>query len=482
MFASEPPWRMQYKMNFAGERISNGHRPTRPYKPSSRVPEGQVDPEELSRRLYVVLAEQKALAERKRRHRGEVPARKDVVAHLTSSRRREAARTKPAEPPTDSATDLGKTVSATSRNAPRTGGEATVPAAAQQEPYHHVPQEAAKQFTRTTTVDNMRDSSLVHKLSKNALKFHLDGGRQARPAGNTNNTNPNTNPQEPPAAIAPAELTRALQQTQAERERLLDRNQFQRTSALEDAARQDQHAPPAPKQQHTFQGELARILPRSNSTKHQNHSRRYSTGTTADILAHSSTADSNRVTTRGPGTGPNPNAYARHSYMAPDTLTMDTLLEDAALAQHPECLHHHQQQSQETTTTAADDNLTRFPPPDRARTDWTQRDSATAAASERQCSPPLLPQQPLNQPPLLSHNLPPHLLNPIHTLPLATLQLPLLPIPIQQQLDQLTKLTHPITRITRIRPSPPERFGTATQADVARPGLGGVVVGDGTTG
>src|SRR5690606_18515868 len=42
--------------------------------------------------------------------------------------------------------------------------------------YHHVPKEAAKQFTRTTTVGSMRDGSLAHRLSKHGLKFRQEGG------------------------------------------------------------------------------------------------------------------------------------------------------------------------------------------------------------------------------------------------------------------------------------------------------------------
>ncbi|KAH6850879.1 hypothetical protein B0I37DRAFT_353308 [Chaetomium sp. MPI-CAGE-AT-0009] len=323
---------MQYRMNYARDHVYGGHKPSwRPYKPAATVPEGQLDPHELTRRLYVVLAEQKAHAERRRRARDETSNHKNGLDPVSSTRSREA------RPPADLITELRRTESTKHKPShPATTGP--VPNS-QSEAYHHVPQEAAKQFTRTTTVENMRDTNLIHKLSKHALKFHLEGPKTVRPSGSNTTTEP---------ALAPAELTRALQQTQTQRNQLLDRNQFQRTRILEEAARLEHPHPhphpAAPRRTHTLEDELSRILPGSSSSSHHypKHLRRNSTGNT--ITTHQT---DNPVTTA---------TYARHSLIAsgaaPDTLVMDTLLEDDSAA----------------AATA-----------ERARVDWTQSDEARAA-------------------------------------------------------------------------------------------------------
>lgn len=128
--------------------------------------------------------------------------------------------------------------------------------------YHHVPREAARQFSRTTTVDGMRESGLVHKLSEQALKFHLDGV----PSNRTVDGDPD---------IAPFETTKALQRGQSRRDKVYDRNQFQRTRILEEAAEVDEERERGAElqQRHTFQGERSRVKsdlpqldPRRNST------------------------------------------------------------------------------------------------------------------------------------------------------------------------------------------------------------------------
>ncbi|KAK4038120.1 hypothetical protein C8A01DRAFT_37960 [Parachaetomium inaequale] len=299
----QPPWTMQYRMNYTRGQVTGGPKPSgRPPKAPARVPEGQFDPDDLTRRLYVVLAEQKALAERKRRARGEGSSRKDGLGPSSSTRHREA-RQRPAEPPVDLITELRRTESAKHKPSSHTAAAAPAPDS-QSEAYHHVPQEAAKQFTRTTTVENMRDSNLIHKLSKHALKFHLDGPRATRP----------------------------------------DHEQ----------------------QKHTFEDELSRILPSNhhshshnhnhnhnhNPTQSKQHARRNSTGNAADLSHH---PDGRHHLGGG--------APARHSLLiAPDTLAMDTLLEDV--------------------TTPPPEELGRFPPADRrVRVDWTQSDEQQQQAS-----------------------------------------------------------------------------------------------------
>jgi hypothetical protein len=347
---AESPWTMQYKMNYTRDHVYGGHKPSgRPYKAAAKVPEGQLDPNDLTRRLYVVLAEQKAHAERRRRARGEPSNSKDSVGTAPSARGRET-RQKAAKPPADLITELRRTES--TKHTPSHTAAAGPAPDSQSEAYHHVPQEAARQFTRTTTVENMRDSNLVHKLSKHALKFHLEGPKALRPSNNDANNGPSK------PALAPAELTRALQQTQSQRDKLLDRNQFQRTRILEEAAAQPHHHHHQPTQRRTLEDELSRILPGGGSHHYPNpnqtaaakHLRRNSTGNT--ITATSSDPASTGATSH----------HARHSLIAaPDTLVMDTLLEDDP-----------------TMAGAGDDGdalvLGRFAAAERARVDWTQSD------------------------------------------------------------------------------------------------------------
>ncbi|KAJ4306945.1 hypothetical protein N0V88_000318 [Collariella sp. IMI 366227] len=207
-------------------------RPTgRPHLAPRKVAEGPFDPDDLTRRLYVVLAEQKAQAERKQRARQERVQRKDGQRVSSTNRPRDGAprpareerKPKPAAPPADLITELRRSGSS-KRNKP----SRPAPDAAADEPpqppttqHHYIPREAAKQFTRTTTVENMRgsNSDLVHTLSKRALKYHTDGPRHTTTHQNT--------------ITSPSELSRALQQSQAHREKVLDRNQFQRTFVVD---------------------------------------------------------------------------------------------------------------------------------------------------------------------------------------------------------------------------------------------------------
>lgn len=352
MFA-EPAWTMYYKPNYTREQVAP--RATgRPRKAPAKVAEGQFDPDELSRRLFVVLAEQKAHADRRQRARGELSNCKDGLGPSSGTRHRNGpkqareTRQKLAEPPADLITALKRSESAKhkpSHAAPtQTAPDET---GAQPEAYHHVPQEAAKQFTRTTTVEHRPNGDLVHKLSKQALKFHTEGPRTVRPGAGSE------------TALSPAELTRALQQTQSHRDRLLERNQFQRTRILEEAARLDhdtQLSPRSSSNKHTFESELARILPGGaahpqNSTNNNKHARRNSTGNTDPF-----------PTNNHPASDDNPhnhNHNHRHSLIAPNNHQLPTLDEDTT-----------------TTTTPPPEELNRFPPADRARVDWTQSDES----------------------------------------------------------------------------------------------------------
>ncbi|KAK4154283.1 hypothetical protein C8A00DRAFT_42941 [Chaetomidium leptoderma] len=443
MFA-QPTWTMQYRPNFTRELVSTAPRPSgQPHKAPVSAADGQLDPNELTRRLYVVLAEQKAYAERRQRaHRT-----KDGLGASSSTRHRDGLRTgrqKPAEPPADLITELRRTESARRKQAPHMAAAVPASDAGAIEPpqYHHVPKEAAKQFTRTTTVENMRNSSdLVHKLSKRALQFHTDGPKTVRPGGGGGGNGNGNGSSE--TAITPAELSRALQQTQTQRDRLLERNQFQRSRILEEAARQDHHQEQQSPRKHTFQDEFSRILPGGGGGQQNKHLRRNSTGNSH----HNNAMDYRHQ--------PPPEKDIRRSLLAaPDMMgmLMDPLLEEDMLLMRS------------MLTPPPEKELGRFPPPDRARVDWTQSDqqqqppAAAASASASTSRATLLPQQPLNNPRLLGNHLLP---DPLHPLPLLR----------QQKPHQLAKLAHPVARVTGVRPGLAQRLGALAQADVPRPRL-----------
>lgn len=144
------------------------------------------------------------------------------------------------------------------------------------EPYHHVPQVAASDFARTTTPDEMghRDLSQrqVHKLAQHALKLHLVGEDAASKAS--------------PSALRQVQV-RDL--ARAERAIINDRNQFQWSQELEEAARSDKYRALYKIPQRTFE---------SSTSTHLNiikiPQRPLSTGDVywegADFHAHDSTA------------------------------------------------------------------------------------------------------------------------------------------------------------------------------------------------
>jgi len=96
-------------------------------------------------------------------------------------------------------------------------------------PYHHVPQVAASDFARTATPDTMghRDLSQgqVHKLAQHALRLQLVGEDAAPKAS-------------PSSALRQVQ---ACDQARAERAIISDRNQFQWSQELEEAARGDKY-------------------------------------------------------------------------------------------------------------------------------------------------------------------------------------------------------------------------------------------------
>jgi hypothetical protein len=350
----------------------------KPLKPKPRSHQGHFDPEELSRRLYLVLADQKAHAERKRARAEEAKLkdhRSGTIRHHNKEgsgrRSKEAGREAvPATEPSSSKNQTsvkpaGSTSSGelrrqkSSKSAPqRKESKANLskdaPKSAPEPPttYHHVPQEAAKQFARTTTVEGMRDGSgsLSHKLSKQALKLHLAAGAAAHSLSHRAGEG------------SALERSRSTRKDDKDREKVYERA-HQRTRILEETAEVEEEgeeyhvAPQYQKLQHTFQAELTRMKSAEHHLDIPTYShRRNSTG---DILAK-----------------------------AEDTRRSMVLVERTSLADVLEA----------STPPPDPDPATA----DEHRVDWTQSDeqeaSAAAAAAAAAASPPAQRHKPLLSP------------------------------------------------------------------------------------
>lgn len=292
----------------------------KPLKPKPRQQQGHFDPEELTRRLYIVLADQKAHSQLRRARAEESKLKgtrswtgrrqsndvasggsKEAAARETSAAH---ASKQTSLKPTGSVSsgELGRKKSSKSgvaeRNeSPRAAQPRDVHApepAAHASGYHHVPQEAAKQFQRTTTVEGMRDShggtssSLAHKLSKQALKLHLAAGAaahssslRAAAASDDHHTKP----------ISPVErLLKDRERVDDWRSRIPEEPEAADTSEDRED-REEYHAAPQ-YQPHSFHAELARLSSPSAAAAehlHPDQNRRNSTG---DILAR---AEDNRL-------------------------------------------------------------------------------------------------------------------------------------------------------------------------------------------
>jgi hypothetical protein len=98
-------------------------------------------------------------------------------------------------------------------NSNKVGGQSSGEDQKPSSSYHHVPQVAASQFALTTTVDSLSGNGPIHRLSKAAMKFHLDGLNASREMRAACPTAP------------PCEQTKALRRAQSMRERQYDRNQ-----------------------------------------------------------------------------------------------------------------------------------------------------------------------------------------------------------------------------------------------------------------
>ncbi|KAI3327876.1 hypothetical protein HD806DRAFT_519810 [Xylariaceae sp. AK1471] len=191
------------------------------------------DPDDLRRRLHVVIAEQEAQKEKRQRERVDaLPAKKAQVQrdrdaqhlyieHLaaTSATRalsemavragRPVTMPKPkSKPSLQDKLRLKSSKIATSDIEDTSAGTGTGAS------YRHVPEEAAAQFSRTATSERMREKSLVHSLSKAALRFYVDGVSSAERVAIE-------------SSITPGKQRNLLQRARSQRDRHHGRNQFQ---------------------------------------------------------------------------------------------------------------------------------------------------------------------------------------------------------------------------------------------------------------
>lgn len=233
---------MHYNMNYAYDFQATqlAHRPgktsiahLKPPKPKAASHKRGLDPEELTRRLQFVVAERKAHDDKKRRPRVAAASSKPFrTAQETSSeaksiRRRTAALDSPKDKRHPSKSSSHHAESSLAARFRRRASRAaldeqlSVDPAASDGPY--VPRVAATQFADTTIGDSPPDKSHIHKLSRAALKYHMDGVNGDFQVAST----------AVPGAAAPIEQARALRRAQTLRERNYDRNQFQASSMPE---------------------------------------------------------------------------------------------------------------------------------------------------------------------------------------------------------------------------------------------------------
>lgn len=247
---------------------------------------GHFDPDELTRRLYIVLADQKEHAERKRRARltrdgaqqqhqhqprqnqprqvegiwrkDKYPEKGPVVTSTTAA----AVTSAPALGGGGGSMSEQRSARPDRRKAEKASVEETP---ALQTEYCHVPREAAKQFVNTTTVEVIRSqpTPAAHKQSKRASRFHLRNKDEENGGGNGD-------------AGEPAH--RKLQQDQCQdlRERML---QLQRAQREREHEHNDAAMAAATRNRHTFGAELARLVPGGQNYNY--NMQRNSTGNTA---------------------------------------------------------------------------------------------------------------------------------------------------------------------------------------------------------
>lgn len=133
-------------------------------------------------------------------------------------------------------------IKAEKRREARAAKAAAAGAVAAQHVYHHVPKVAAAAFERTTTPEAFRK---VHKLAQPAMRAHLE-------VLSLEDSLPNQ-------PVTSLQKTVAMDQAMLERDLLRNRNQFQWTHDMEDAAEADMERDLYKPPQRTFYAEFAHL-------------------------------------------------------------------------------------------------------------------------------------------------------------------------------------------------------------------------------
>ncbi|KAK3186111.1 hypothetical protein K4F52_005101 [Lecanicillium sp. MT-2017a] len=229
---------MQHKMNYAydfqSSTLVNRPAPPKAFKgfthqrPRQQQPR-PFDPEELSRRLYLVIAEQKAQAEKRRRFKADAArsgtsSRRPVNVEEKARRRTSAKAERPSKhddrphPPRIDSNGSDRSFVERAKRASSKKAKDTDTTGFFDSDGHYIPQVAASQFARTTLGDIVSepDKGLIHKLSRKAVKYHMQGPTAAREVTDA----------------PPCEQAKALRRAQSTRERNYERNQFQHPTSL----------------------------------------------------------------------------------------------------------------------------------------------------------------------------------------------------------------------------------------------------------
>ncbi|TQW00590.1 hypothetical protein V2A60_001664 [Cordyceps javanica] len=198
----------------------------KPPKPKAPPHRRGLDPEDLTRRLQFVIAERKAYDAEKRKSRivpsSSKPFRSQEPSEARSLRRRTVALDQSRDKRKTKGADHHSENSLASRFRRRASKtvldeQLSTDPAASDGPY--VPRVAASQFADTTLGDSPPDKVNIHRLSRAALKYHMDGVNGDLQVAST--AVPGT---------APITQAKALRRAQTLRERNYDRNQFQASS------------------------------------------------------------------------------------------------------------------------------------------------------------------------------------------------------------------------------------------------------------
>ncbi|KAI1124090.1 hypothetical protein F5Y10DRAFT_269420 [Nemania abortiva] len=206
-------------------------------RPQRHQPKSQpFDPEDLRRRLYVVIAEREAQNEKRQRQRvdalpakwAQVEKERDTQVYIERLTKTSTSTTWPgpdmtapvrcprsapiSKPPSRQDKARRRTsMMASSERADTNTAETNTTSTG----YRHIPEVAAAQFSRTTTSTGMQsDKSLVHSLSKAALRFYAEGPSSA-------------DRQAIDSSITPGRQRSLLQRSRSQREQQHGRNQFQ---------------------------------------------------------------------------------------------------------------------------------------------------------------------------------------------------------------------------------------------------------------